>query len=86
MLQQAARQRTDLHNLHRIGDVSASQNLQDVAVIGINVGNEHAPEHAPEHALNLGALSKNSNPQYADPESCRPVRAGFFYVVVEGLS
>jgi len=58
MLQQAARQRTDLHNLYRIRDVSASQNLQDVAVIGINVGNEHAPEHA----LNLGALSKNSNP------------------------
>jgi len=50
MLQQAARQRTASHNLHRIKDLRAISILQDVAVNGSNVGGEHAPEHA----LNLG--------------------------------
>jgi hypothetical protein len=51
MLQHAARQRADSHNLHRIKDLRAVSILQDVAVNGSNVGREHAPEHA----LNLGA-------------------------------
>jgi hypothetical protein len=50
MLQQAARQRTDSHNVHRMKDLSTSTILQDVAAKGSNV----AGEHAPEHALNLG--------------------------------
>jgi hypothetical protein len=50
-LQQAARQRTDSHNLPIIKDLRAISILQDVAVNGSNVGGEHAPEHA----LNLGA-------------------------------
>jgi hypothetical protein len=45
-LQQAASQRTDSHNLHRIRDLRAIPILQDVAVNGSNVGGEHAPEHA----------------------------------------
>ena len=49
MLQQAARQRTDSHNVHRMKDLSTTTILQDVAVKGSNV----ADEHAPEHALNL---------------------------------
>jgi hypothetical protein len=50
MLQQAARQRTDSHNVHRMKDLPASTILQDVAVKSSNV----AGEHAPEHALNPG--------------------------------
>jgi hypothetical protein len=50
MLQQAARQRTDSHNVQRMKNLPASTILQDVAVNGSNV----AGEHAPEHALNLG--------------------------------
>jgi len=50
MLQQAARQRTDSHNLHIIKHLRTVSILQDVALTGINV----AGEHAPEHALNLG--------------------------------
>jgi hypothetical protein len=46
MLQQAARQRTDSHNVHRMKGLSASTSSQDVAVKGSNV--------AGEHALNLG--------------------------------
>src|SRR5260370_4354870 len=48
-LQQAARQRQDSQNVHRIKDLRAISILQDVAVYGSNV----AGEHAPEHALNL---------------------------------
>ena len=48
-LQQAARQRTDSHNVHRIKDLRAISILQDVAVNGSNVGGEHAPEHALNH-------------------------------------
>ena len=48
-LQQAARERTDSHNLHRIKDLRAISILQDVAVNGTNVGCEHAPEHALNH-------------------------------------
>jgi hypothetical protein len=50
MLQQAARQRTGSHNVHRMRDVAASANLQEVAVKGSNVEREHAPKHA----LNFG--------------------------------
>jgi hypothetical protein len=46
MLQQAARQRTDSHNVHRMKDLQVSTMLQDVAVKGSNVAGEHAPEHA----------------------------------------
>lgn len=60
MLQQAARQRTDLHNIHRMKDLSASTTLQDVAVKGSNV----AGAHAPEHALNLGAPMPIQPPFY----------------------
>jgi hypothetical protein len=50
MLQQAASQRTDSHNVHRMKDQPISSILQDVALRGSNF----AAEHAPEHALNLG--------------------------------
>jgi hypothetical protein len=46
MLQQAARQRTDSHNVHRMKDLQVSTILQDVAVKGSNFAGEHAPEHA----------------------------------------
>jgi hypothetical protein len=49
MSQQAARQRTDSHNAHRMKELPARTILQDVAVKGSNV----ACEHSPEHALNL---------------------------------
>jgi len=44
MLQQAARQRTDSHNLHRIKYLRAIPILQDVAVNSSNVEGEHALE------------------------------------------
>src|SRR5438105_12610047 len=56
MLQQAARQRTDSHNIHRMKDLPVSTILQDVAVKGSNV----AGEHAPEHALNLGVVPRQN--------------------------
>jgi hypothetical protein len=46
LLQQAADWRTDSHKLHRMKGLPASRILQDVAVNGSNVGDEHAPEHA----------------------------------------
>jgi hypothetical protein len=50
MLQQAAHQRMDSHNLHGTKAVRVISILQDIAVNGSIVGGEHAPEHA----LNLG--------------------------------
>ena len=50
LLQQAAGYSTDPHNTHILKVLRASSTLQDVAVDGSNVGDEHAPEHA----LNLG--------------------------------
>src|SRR5437868_3483854 len=50
LLQQAAGYSTDSHNTHRMKGLHASSILQDVAVDGSNVGDEHAPEHA----LNFG--------------------------------
>ena len=49
MLQQAARQRTDSHYVHRMKDLSTSTILQDVAAKGSNVAGEHAPEYALNH-------------------------------------
>ena len=46
VLQQAARQRTDSHNIHIIKDMLATAILQDVAGNGSSVGCKHAPEHA----------------------------------------
>jgi hypothetical protein len=54
MLQQAARQRTDSHNVHRMRNLSSSANLQEVAVTGSNV----EPKHAPKHALNFGGAMR----------------------------
>jgi hypothetical protein len=48
-LQQAAGQRTDSHNIHRMNELRVSSVLQHVAANGSNV----AGTHAPEHALNL---------------------------------
>jgi len=50
LLQQAARQRRNPHNLHRTKDLRAIYILQDVAVNGSNVRSVHAPKRA----LNLG--------------------------------
>jgi hypothetical protein len=54
MLQQAAGQRTDSHNVLRMKDLPASTILQDVAVKGSNA----AGQHAPEHALNFGVADR----------------------------
>jgi hypothetical protein len=51
LLQQAAGYSTDSHNAHILKGLRASSTLQDVAVDGSNVEDEHAPEHG----LNLGA-------------------------------
>ena len=50
LLQQAAGYSTDSHNTHILKGLRACSALQDVAVDGSNVGDEHAPEHE----LNFG--------------------------------
>jgi hypothetical protein len=65
LLQHAARQRTDSHNLHRLKDLRANSILQDLAVNGSNFGREHAPKHA----LNLSTKYSLAN-RAPGPCSC----------------
>jgi hypothetical protein len=63
MLQHAARQRTDAHNIQRMKDLPASTILQDVAVKGSNVAGEHVPEHALNLRAPIGFETRNANPE-----------------------